>query len=132
MGLWTDPDARDGASYEWLHTPTRPEAPAMPPPPPPPRRRGRGFIAAIAAAVVAVAALTSGAVVLLTDGGGSGDTKAVAPLPFSSSGTKETRINQIYERVNAGVVSIKVTTGSGGGSGSGFVVSGDGTIVTND
>ena len=132
MGLWTDPDARNGSSYEWLHTPTRPMAPPPPPPPPPPRRRrGRGFVAAVVAGTIAVAALTSGAVVLLT-GGDGGDTKAFAPLPFSKSGTKETRINQIYERVNSGVVSIKVTTASGGGSGSGFVVSGDGTIVTND
>ena len=132
MGLWTDPDARNGSSYEWLHTPTRPMAPPPPPPPPPPRRRGRGFVAAIVAGVIAVAALTSGIVALLTDGDGGGTTKAVAPLPFSKSGTERTRINQIYERVNAGVVSIKVTTASGGGSGSGFVVSGDGTIVTND
>jgi putative serine protease PepD len=132
MGLWTDPDARNGSSYEWLHTPTRPMAPPPPPPPPPPRRRGRGFVAAIVAGVIAVAALTSGAVVLLAGGDGGGTTKAVAPLPFSKSGTERTRINQIYERVSAGVVSIKVTTASGGGSGSGFVVSGDGTIVTND
>jgi putative serine protease PepD len=132
MGLWTDPDARNGSSYEWLHTPTRPVAAPPPPPPPPPRRRGRGFIAAVVAGTVAVAALTSGAVVLLTDGAGGSRTKAAAPLPVSKSGTKETRINQIYERVNAGVVSIKVTTGSGGGSGSGFVVDGEGTIVTND
>jgi S1-C subfamily serine protease len=132
MGLWTDPDARNGSSYEWLHTPTRPMAPPLPPPPPPPRRRGRGFVAAIVAAVIAVAALTSGAVVLLTDGDGGSSDKAVAPLPISRSGTKETRINQIYERVNAGVVSIKVRTGSGAGSGSGFVVDSEGTIVTND
>jgi putative serine protease PepD len=34
--------------------------------------------------------------------------------------------------VSAGVVSIKVTMGSGGASGSGFVVDGNGTVVTND
>jgi putative serine protease PepD len=132
MGLWTDPDARNGSSYEWLHTPVRPLVQPPPPPPPPPRRRGKGFFAAIAAGVIALAAITSGAVVALTGGSDPGDTKAVAPLPFSKGGTKETRINQIYERVNAGVVSIQVRTGSSGASGSGFVVDGNGTIVTND
>jgi putative serine protease PepD len=133
MGLWTDPDARNGSSYEWLHTPTRPLAAPPPPPPPPPRRRGKGFVAAIAAGTVAIAALTSGAVVLLTGAGDrSGSGKAVAPLPVSKGGTGTTRATEIYQRVSSGVVSIKVTTGQGGASGSGFVVDGNGTIVTND
>jgi putative serine protease PepD len=132
MGLWTDPDARNGSSYEWLHTPVRPLVEPPPPPPPPPRRRGRAFYAAVVGAVIALAAVTSGVVVWLTDGTGGNDTKAVAPLPFSSGGTKQTRINEIYERVNAGVVSIQVRTGGGAASGSGFVVDGNGTIVTND
>src|SRR6476659_1508539 len=113
MGLWTDPDARNGSSYEWLHQPTRPMAPPPPPPPPPPpRRRGRGFVAAVLAGTVAVAALTSGAVILLTGaaGGGADDVKAVAPLPVSKGGTGTTRANEIYKRVSSGVVSIKVTT----------------------
>jgi putative serine protease PepD len=130
MGLWTDPDARNGSSYEWLHTPVRPTVQAPPPPPPPPRRRGRRFVAGIIAATVAVAALTSGAVVLLTDGGGS--VTRVAPLPVSKGGASKTRYNQIYDRVSAGVVSIRVRTGNGGASGSGFVIDGNGTIVTND
>src|SRR4051812_27400100 len=114
MGLWTDPDARNGSSYEWLHTPARPRVELPPPPPPPRRRRGKGFFAAIAAATVAVAAITSLLLVLIT-GGGGGDVERVAPLPISKGGTAKTRINQIYERVSRGVVSIQVRTGSGGG-----------------
>src|SRR4051794_20969503 len=121
MGLWTDPDTRNGSNYEWLHTPVRPRVEPLPPPPPPPRRRGRRFFAALAAAIVTVAALTSVAVVLLVGGDGS-DVREVAPLPISKGGTGETRINEIYKRVSDGVVSIQVRTGSGGGSGSGFVV----------
>ena len=132
MGLWTDPDARNGSSYEWLHTPVRPTVQSPPPPPPPPRRRGRRFVAGVLAAVVALAALTSAAVVLLTGNGGGGEVKTVAPLPVSKGTAGKTRYNQIYQRVSAGVVSIRVRTGNSGASGSGFVVDGNGTIVTND
>jgi putative serine protease PepD len=56
----------------------------------------------------------------------------VSPIAVSTSKTGRTRINEIYSRVSASVVSIAVKTGSGGATGSGFVISGDGTIVTND
>jgi len=134
MGLWTDTEQRHRASYEWLHVPARPAPPPpAPPAPEPPKRRTKRFLAAVAAAVVAVAALTSVGVVALT---GAGDDtargKAVAPLAVSGSPTGPTRINDIYDRVNASVVSIQARQGSGGATGSGFVVSADGTIVTND
>src|SRR5690349_9580042 len=133
MGLWTDPDQSNGSSYEWLHTPQRPPVPLLPPPPPPRRRRPGRLIAAIAGGVVAVAALTSALMVLLIGGdGGSSSAKPVPPLPVSKGGVGTTRITQIYQRVSSGVVSIQVTTGSGGASGSGFVIDGRGTIVTND
>jgi putative serine protease PepD len=131
MGLWTDPDARNGTSYEWLHEPGRPRVLPPPPPPQPKRRRTGRLIAALVAAVVAVAGLTSLGVILLTGGTGEPN-EAVAPLPVSQGGTKKTRINQIYQRVQEGVVSIVVRESGGGASGSGFVISGDGTIVTND
>ena len=131
MGLWTDPDQRNGSSYEWLHVPARPAPPPPPPPAGPPRRRWGRLAAAIGAALVTVAAVTTALVLLLTDGGSRPE--AAAPLAVNGGGTKETRINQIYDRVQAGVVSIAVSQGtSGEASGSGFVVDADGTIVTND
>jgi len=136
MGLWTDKEERNGSSYEWLHVPARPAPlPPAPPPPAPPRRRTKRFFAAVATVVVAVSALTSFAVIELTSGGSAeqaADAKAVPPLSVSKGGTAETRINQIYERVNASVVSVQTRTGGGGATGSGFVIAGDGTIVTND
>ena len=134
MGLWTDNDQRDAAGYEWLHVPARPAAPPpAPPPPAPPKRRSKRLLAAVAALVVAVAALTSwGAVSLLSD---DGSERAVEPLAVSTSPTGETRINEIYDRVSDSVVSIVADGGSSRGSGatgSGFVISADGTVVTND
>jgi putative serine protease PepD len=109
----------------------RPAAPPPPPPPAPPRRRRGRIAAAIAAGVLLVAAVSTSTVLLLTDDDGA--TEAAAPLSVSGGGTKETRINQIYERVQAGVVSVAVAQGaSGEASGTGFVVDSEGTIVTND
>src|SRR3954471_13694399 len=132
MGLWTDPDARRGSSYEWLHQPLRPVTPPPPPPPAPPRRRTGRLIAAVRGTIILVAVLVAVAVTLIDDRSGNGTTQAVAPLPISRGGTARTRINEIYKRVQAAVVSIAVTEGNGRASGSGFVIDGNGTIVTND
>ena len=133
MGLWTDNEERNGTSYEWLHVPARPAPPpAAPPPPTLPRRRRKRFFAALAAGVIALGALTSFAVVELTGDDGAQKGETVAPLSVSTGPAGETRIKQIYERVAGSVVSIQVATGGCAGSGSGFVVGADGTIVTND
>jgi putative serine protease PepD len=50
----------------------------------------------------------------------------------SSSPAAPTNVADIYERVSPGVVYISATSERGQGSGSGFVVGTDGTIVTND
>jgi S1-C subfamily serine protease len=134
VGLWTDNDQRDEPGYEWLHVPARPAPrPAPPAPPPPPKRRSRRFLAALATLVVAIAALTSWGVVSLVGGDDGAGERAVAPLAVSTGATGETRINQIYDRVSESVVSIQADSGgAGGATGSGFVISGDGTVVTND
>ena len=43
-----------------------------------------------------------------------------------------TDVSALYERVSPGVVQIEVTTGQGGGTGSGFVLDREGYILTND
>ena len=59
-----------------------------------------------------------------------------APSPSSSSSSTPraapASVAGIYERVSPGVVFIAATSPQGQGSGSGFVVGTDGTIVTND
>ncbi len=135
MGLWTDHEPRNGASYEWLHAPARvggdkSQAPA-PPPPKPPRRRWRVLLAAAGLAGVFTALIVI-ATVALVDDGTPKNQAAVSPLAVSKSKTGTTRTNEIYAKVSSSVVSIQVKTATGAGSGTGFVISGDGTVVTND
>ena len=128
--LWTGP--RDGDDHQWMAEPapppvTRPLRPA-PPPPPPKRRRPWRWVAA-AAVVLVLGAATIGVVDLLD---GNPSTATVKPLPLDVGGRPAaTRINQIYARVSSSVVSIQVIQSSGAGSGTGFVINADGTIVTN-
>jgi putative serine protease PepD len=133
--LWADPD-RPNAQHPWLEatvvTPPAP-APAPPPPPEPPRRRSllrRAAGLMLVAAVAAVAAVATVTVLDRTEGGEQAR-GTVKPLPASTGRASATRINEIYDRVSASVVSVQVRTGGGGGSGTGFVIDTDGTIVTN-
>jgi putative serine protease PepD len=119
--LWTDrPD-------DWLSAP----AEAPPPEPPPateaaPRagRRRRALPAtmcAIAVGAVAAAGYAVGA------GGDAPAAESAARLPASGGQLAATRINSIYARAGEAVVSVQ----AGGGSGTGFLIDRDGTIVTN-
>ncbi len=57
---------------------------------------------------------------------------AAAPAPAAAPARSATDVSALYERVSPGVVSIEVTTGQGGGTGSGFVLDREGYILTND
>ncbi len=54
----------------------------------------------------------------------------VVPPALNQFASQDTLV-QLYEKVNPGVVSIRVLTTDGGGQGSGFVVDTEGHIVTN-
>ena len=121
--LWADPAARE-PERAWFERPTvplRPQEPQDPTPEPP--RRTRWLVAALVSALLAVVGL--GAALVL---GGDDETKAPAAIPAATGGTlAQGRIGQIYSRVSAGVVQVR----TGDGSGTGFVIKDDGTIVTN-
>jgi putative serine protease PepD len=97
-------------------------------------RRNR-FLAIGTAAIVAAGAGAFGAVALL-DGGGNdnnGDPARPAALPAVSSKPLttqrgKTRVGLIYAQASPAVVSIR----TGSGTGTGFLVDQDGTLVTND
>ncbi len=114
--LWTDrPDDWDDA----------PEAPD----PAPHRERlapRHGRRRAVAVLAVAALAVTGAGAYELGRAGDDAPLAATASAPITP--TADTDVGKVYERVAAGVVSVRV----GSGSGTGFVVDANGTIVTND
>jgi putative serine protease PepD len=131
--LWIDPEsARDPeagpfSSARWRRHSSeararyaRPPEPAAPPPPPRPRWWRRAL--APAGLLVAIAALALATLAVLDDGGDAG------VLPVASGGRlAPTQIGRVYDSAGPGVVSVQ----AGARGGTGFVVRGDGTIVTN-
>lgn len=96
-------------------------APPEEPPQPPSLRRALVFGTAILALVLVAAGLDR------TLGGDERDQRSPVALPVSPGGVPQTDVGRIYDAVEDGVVAVRV----GRGSGTGFVVDGDGTIVTN-
>jgi putative serine protease PepD len=99
------------------------------------RPASRGRVAAfvtLAVLVVAGAAFAAGA---LLDGGDDGQTSTTPVAALPSVGSKpitptrgQTRAGTIYAQASPAVVSIRTSTGTG----TGFLISKDGTLVTND
>ncbi len=127
--LWVDRerDADGGpfSSARWNRQAREARPPAgdpepTPPPEPPRRRRALLPLAALATALVALAV---GAFSLLADNDDAGSLPGAAdsrPVPTAAAG-------RVYQTAGPGVVSVR----AGSASGTGFVVRGDGTIVTN-
>jgi putative serine protease PepD len=112
---------------------TAPHA-APPDPPAPDSGRppgGRGRRRAVAAVAVAAALGAGGGVLALGAGDEAG---GPAPLPASAStlpglGDNRNDVREIYRAASPAVVSVRAE--GSGGEGTGFLVDGDGTIVTN-
>jgi putative serine protease PepD len=112
--------------------PTSPPPPRRPSPaseagpsrPPGARRRPRGAVLKGTLAAAALLGAGMGVAGLLDED----QPRQAAPLAaVVPGGTPETNAGRVYAAVERGVVSVQV----GAGSGTGFVVDGDGTIVTN-
>jgi putative serine protease PepD len=117
--LWTDrPDDWRAAPAEALPG-TAPEPAA-----PPSRRRRRRALPATALAVLVTAGAATGYAV---GAGGDAPTQGAARLPASGGTLAPTQINKIYARAGKAVVSVQTDRGSG----TGFLIDRDGTVVTN-
>jgi putative serine protease PepD len=82
----------------------------------------------VIAALAAVSLLFAGVAGALIAGGGEQEQKTPDPLPAASGSTvPRGRIGAIYAAVAPGVVQVRTDSGSG----TGFVIKDDGTIVTN-
>ena len=129
--LWTDGPPTQTYTPPQPPRPPYAEMPASPPPPPPPRDRGR-WLAAIGGGTVSAVVV---AAVLLGTGLADNDSSAVTPVStgtqtpvsVSSSDARGNLVRTIYAAASPSVVSVR----TGEGSGTGFLVKSDGTIVTN-
>ncbi|HEX8086182.1 MAG TPA: trypsin-like peptidase domain-containing protein [Solirubrobacteraceae bacterium] len=129
--LWSGRDPHADSDHHWIETAEpilRPPAPEVPPPP---RDRGR-LVRRVLVGTGAVALLATGALagVALLDDDSSGPPQASLPV-VNGGRLPPTRINEIYDQVSEGVVSVQVARSGGAASGTGFVIDADGTIVTN-
>ena len=124
--LWADPAARE-PERAWLESPRRPQPPAEPPEPPAPERRrtSRWLIAGVAALALLCAGL--GGALIASGGSDNAQQRAAGTLPAVSGSIAQTRAGSIYAAVSGGVVQVRTNDGSG----TGFVIEDDGTIVTN-
>jgi putative serine protease PepD len=123
--LWTDgPPTR---TYTPPPPPRPPYAEQPAPPPPPPRDRSRWLAAfgggTVSAVVVAAVLLGTG----IADDNGSTTAQATAPVSVSADDAKGDLVRTVYAAASPSVVSVR----TGSGSGTGFLVDSDGTIVTN-
>jgi putative serine protease PepD len=126
--LWTDgPPTRT-----YTPPPPRPPFADEPPaaPPPPPQRGGGRWLAAIgggtvSAVIVAAVLLGTG---LADDNGTPAGSTSTTPVAVAPSGDSKADVaRNVYAAASGSVVSIR----TGSGSGTGFLVDSDGTIVTN-
>jgi putative serine protease PepD len=134
--LWVERDRIEDAEHgpfsstRWRAQAERSRAPAPEPEQPPaePPRRRRTWVLPAVALLAAVAALAVASLALLgDDGSNAGDALAPA-LVSGGKGVPEGLVGKVYDAAGPGVVSVQV----GNGSGTGFVVASDGTIVTNN
>ncbi|HWH43826.1 MAG TPA: trypsin-like peptidase domain-containing protein [Thermoleophilaceae bacterium] len=133
--LWTD-NGDEERELAWIAPRATAERHAAPPSaPPPPPRRSINRRRAVAGTVVAVALVALGAGGASILGGGDAPrergTADPAVLPAASgAGSPTTRsdtVRTVYAAASPSVVSVR----RGGGSGTGFLIDEDGTIVTN-
>jgi putative serine protease PepD len=127
--LWLNGDPTEGRRMRVPEPGPEPAAPppGAPAPAAPPARRSGRFPAAVAGGLVSAALVSAGAFGLgVID---TGDPPAAASSPSSAavSPKQQGDVAAIYRAASPAVVSIR----AGSGSGTGFVVDTDGTVVTN-
>ena len=126
-----------GNPYQQAHTQAFPQQPAQPTAPPRPRRTG------LAAAVVATSLLVGGGAGIggaawwdATQGESSGSSQtspvSTSTVSQSQAPAADGSVESVAQKVLPSVVKIDVTGQQGSGSGSGIILTADGTILTNN
>lgn len=114
------------------HGPGPSDGPRPEPAPKPNRKRATGLAAAFAATAL-VAGLAGGLAggALTVDQTSSPATTSSASGQQVADGSGDTPVGQVAEQVSPSVVQVDVATYQGQGTGSGVILSADGTILTN-
>jgi S1-C subfamily serine protease len=132
MSLWTDDPKPREREYTPPAPPRKPDPPAAAPPPDPPRvpsrwpaALGGGLVSAIVVSAVLLGTGLAG-----DDNNGSSATNPPAtttPVSISASDSKGDVIRTVYAAASPSVASVRTSEGSG----TGFLVDSNGTMVTN-
>jgi len=94
------------------------------------RGRGRTLLAGVALGAL-VGGLAGGGVVALTTDPGTPAPGSIAAAAISTVPVEGLDVGAVLARVEPAVVAIATTAATGSGAGSGFIVTADGTVVTN-
>jgi putative serine protease PepD len=133
MSLWTDDRTREHERPPVGSDPPSPPPPSEPPRDEPPRRepprQPSRWIPAVGGGVVSAIVVSA---VLLGTGVAGGDSdqptaSPASPVTINASDSKGDLVRSVYAAASPSVVSVRTSTGSG----TGFLVNSDGTIVTN-
>jgi putative serine protease PepD len=125
--LWLDGDPTDGRRARPHEPEPAPRTVPLPEPPVPPRRGGGHFRSAVAGGLVSALLVGGGAFAFGVLDDDAPVTQAAAAGPALVGKNQTGNVAAIYAAARDSVVSIQTN----GGSGTGFVVNANGTIVTN-
>src|SRR6478735_7230482 len=134
---WTGTDAHHTQPIPTTYG-AHPGLPVQQPTHAPPRENRAGRRAGLAAAVVATSLLIGGAAWWDATQDGSGGSSQASPVSTSQVSSQpqapaaDGSVESVAQKVLPSVVKIDVTTAQGGASGSGIILTADGTILTNN
>jgi putative serine protease PepD len=138
---WSAPGAAPGQTQQSVYPPPNPYAqpgtsayPAPAPAASPPKRTGGKLLAGVALVALLVGGIAGGTVGYFTGGTSGPASNALdAPKPAQQTGNAPAgSVEAVAQKLSPSVVELQVSGQQGAGEGSGFVISTDGYVLTNN